>query len=160
MLVSRSSARPSDDREEENEHGSDILDVPHDDEGDAEPIDAAIAAGRITYIPRGVSGLNDSGVPYDSIDRAIAAHKAWLARYDRAMMVPQVKAKKPARLQRFEWTPEQDALILSMRLDGACRLLSPWVWRPALQASGGGVASSACIKTNSQPLTLTAVEPC
>lgn len=83
-------------------------------------IDAAIAAGRITYIPPGVSGLDDSGVPFGSIDRAIAAHKAWLARYDRAMMVPEVKAKKPARLQRFEWTPEQDALIRTMRFDGAC----------------------------------------
>lgn len=49
-------AGTSDDREDENEHGGDVLDIPHDDEGDAEP-----NLGRLETVNQGRNSYSGNG---------------------------------------------------------------------------------------------------
>ena len=44
-------------------------------------VDAFIGAGRVTRVPLGVSGIDAAtGKPWPTIDAAISAHRAWMAR--------------------------------------------------------------------------------
>lgn len=71
-------------------------------------IDQAIAAGAVRYIPPGVSGIDrQTGRPWPSVEKAIAAHMASVAEEERRRKEAAQQAK---RRERRSCRPDRKAV--------------------------------------------------